>query len=224
MRKAMVLYGMLALALPGAALAAAPDHGSSDSDSDSDSRAIAFDALDTAFAACFGTNRSLDRRREVAAREWLPYTPQADEPLGGLQAYWERGVAIQRAELTQFELFRSEGDQPLYLLATAVEGKNGPIASGCRVFFPRDTQFISRADFQEWSGLPASEFLFGVQVNETRWGITGLTDDAVDASVSFLDPSIPLPPQAVPVPFHGTIIQFADTNISELFSSEIVKP
>ena len=184
----------------------------------------AFNALDTAFAACFGTNRSLDGKREVPAREWRPYAPQTNEPLGTLRAYWERGAAIQQAELTQFELFRTEDAQPLYLLVTAIEGRHGPVSSGCRVFFPRDKQFISRTHFQEWSGLSADEFLIGVQANETRWGITGLTDEAVDASVSFLDPSIPLPPQAMAIPFHGTIIQFSDTNISQFSSSEVMKP
>ena len=220
MRKAMVLCGVLALALPGAVLAAAPDHGSSENAT----RNAAFDGLDAAFSACFGTNHSPDRQREVSVREWRPYTPTADEPLGALRSYWERGAAIQQAELTQFELFRSEDAQPLYALVTAIEGRYGPVSSGCRVFFAGDKQFISRAHFQEWSGLPVDEFLIGVQANETRWGITGLINPWINASVSFIDKSIPLPPQAMAVPFHGTIIQFSDTDISQFSSSEVMKP
>lgn len=174
--------------------------------------------LDIASHACLGT--SIEGEAEA---DFKPVAVGENVEIDAIRDYWEQGAKPQRARVMQFEVVEAAiAGEKFHVVSTKLEGQ-GSSAVGCRMLIPgRDPRITVKA-FSEWAGKPADEALIPVMLNEKRWDVASWRGNKVHASMSFFDSTTKLPDRAPRFPFHGTIIQFSSSEISDDVLTAILK-
>lgn len=174
--------------------------------------------LDIASHACFAT----PVKGEVKA-DFKPVAIGENEEIDAIRDYWEQGAKQQRARMTKFEVVEAViAGEKFHVLNTRIEGRHSS-AIGCRMLIPGRVPRITVEAFSDWAGKPADEALIPVMMNEKRWDVTSWRGNKVHASMSFFDSTTRLPDHASRFPFHGTIIQFSASELSDDVSTAILK-